>query len=210
MLCVVHNGSHKSPRQASEAKAKRMEIWAMPTRSKPLPSLAILNRYLRLDADRGHLFWRARKREDFRSVRGYRCWTTSCEGKRADHRCSGGYYRVRLKIDGKWEIYGAHRIVWKMAHGCEPDTDLEIDHIDRNPSNNCPDNLRLVTRAANALNKASIERRQLSPNVYPSRNGKFRGQFYREGKFFYVGIFGSEREALAAVDHTRRMLERVS
>lgn len=45
-----------------------------------------------------------------------------------------------------------HRLVYEAFKGEIP-KELEIDHIDRNKNNNNPDNLRLVTRFENLLNR---------------------------------------------------------
>jgi hypothetical protein len=48
-------------------------------------------------------------------------------------------------------FYANHRLAWAMHHGRDPGSH-EIDHINRNPSDNRPCNLRLCTRGQNNLN----------------------------------------------------------
>lgn len=60
-----------------------------------------------------------------------------------------GYRRVRY--EGKWISH--HVLIWTLLHGEIPEG-YEIDHIDRDRSNNNPDNLRLVTRSLNCRNRA--------------------------------------------------------
>ena len=48
--------------------------------------------------------------------------------------------------------YYAHRIVCEAFHGRCPEG-MEVDHIDRNPSNNAPDNLYWATRSENQRNR---------------------------------------------------------
>ncbi len=62
-------------------------------------------------------------------------------------RLSDGYVRISYK----GVTYSAAAIAWKLAHGYEPE--LELDHINRNPSDNRLSNLRLVTRSENLLNR---------------------------------------------------------
>lgn len=63
-----------------------------------------------------------------------------------------------LRKDGYWSTQHekkniqVHRLVWILNFGAIPDG-LEIDHIDRNPSNNRIENLRLVTRSQNGYNR---------------------------------------------------------
>lgn len=54
--------------------------------------------------------------------------------------------------------YKAHRIVYTLAYGVFDD-DLVIDHIDRNPSNNSPCNLRAVTWQENSRNRQKTNRK---------------------------------------------------
>jgi hypothetical protein len=59
-----------------------------------------------------------------------------------------GYYVVR--INGS--LYKGHRIAWCLFHKTNVSTELVIDHIDRDKSNNKISNLRLVTSSVNAKN----------------------------------------------------------
>ncbi|EJP0904549.1 HNH endonuclease [Salmonella enterica] len=68
-----------------------------------------------------------------------------------------GYYIVRLNN----ECYLVHRVVWLLLHG-EIDSDLMIDHIDRNKLNNKGDNLRQVTQAENNKNRPSQYKKKVN------------------------------------------------
>ena len=50
-------------------------------------------------------------------------------------------------------MYFVHRIVYALAHKTVVPSNLVIDHIDRNRSNNLINNLRLITFRANCMNK---------------------------------------------------------
>lgn len=54
-----------------------------------------------------------------------------------------------VKYEGKLVL--AHRVIYELIHGSIPDGML-IDHIDQDPTNNHPDNLRLATHSQNACN----------------------------------------------------------
>lgn len=69
-------------------------------------------------------------------------------GASAGYLCENGY--VYIKIDGK--SFKLHRIVWLMVYGEDP-RECEIDHIDRDKTNNKISNLRLADRVTNCLNK---------------------------------------------------------
>ena len=66
------------------------------------------------------------------------------------HKDKNGKYYWRIKHRGKW--YGAHRIVWYLNTGEDPGTS-EIDHKDRDETNNTFGNLRLANRGQNVANR---------------------------------------------------------
>lgn len=107
-------------------------------------------------------------------------------GRPAGGLISGGYYQTCIKGCRLLN----HRIIWFLHTGNWPVH--EIDHIDGNPANNSPDNLRDVTHSENEQNKpargytwvAQAQRWQ----VYIMVNGRNRT----------IGRFITEAEARAA------------
>jgi hypothetical protein len=69
------------------------------------------------------------------------------KGSEVGHKNTNGYIIV---WDGAVR-HRAHRLIWEMFFGEIPDG-LEIDHINRNRSDNRIENLRLVNRSENNLN----------------------------------------------------------
>jgi hypothetical protein len=70
-------------------------------------------------------------------------------GNRAGYLRPNGY-RV-IKIDG--QAYLEHRLAWLYVHGKFPFGEQNlIDHIDRNPINNCISNLRVCSHRENKRN----------------------------------------------------------
>lgn len=64
---------------------------------------------------------------------------------------NGEYRRVQLYYSYNGKHISVHRLMWEIFNGPIPNG-YEIDHIDRNPSNNALNNLRLVTHSENAKN----------------------------------------------------------
>lgn len=57
---------------------------------------------------------------------------------------------LKTYIHGK--RYSVHRLICEAFHGLYPPGKCEVDHIDRGPSNNKPENLRWVSRQENVRN----------------------------------------------------------
>jgi hypothetical protein len=71
-----------------------------------------------------------------------------------------GYYKVNLyKTNIDWDCYFIHRLL-AINFIPNPDNLPEIDHIDRNPSNNNLENLRWSSRSANCCNKTKAYNNQ--------------------------------------------------
>ena len=105
----------------------------------PLPSQAELNALLDYDPATGQLTWKARP--------GNAPFNARFAGKPAlnANRPSG---HLTGKINYRQVM--AHRVIWKMVYGTEPDI---IDHQNHNPSDNRLNNLRSTTTQGNAQNQ---------------------------------------------------------
>ena len=111
------------------------------------------------------------------------------EGSKGSHGLSIGFDKSHYKY---------HRVVFMWLHGWLPDL---IDHIDRDPTNNRPDNLRPSDKKANALNSDRSERR-LGYSYRKDRN-KWRAYEWVDGKQKHLGNFDTKEEAMEASAHYR-------
>jgi hypothetical protein len=108
---------------------------------KPLPDAKMLRRYLFYDPDKGSVVWRQIRdgsESDF--------YVRFMAGCRADRYDVSGYGTISFF----GESFRAHRIIWKLVHGVDPDG--YIDHINGDRGDNRLVNLRDVSPAENAKN----------------------------------------------------------
>jgi len=110
-----------------------------------------------------------------------------------------GYLRVNLSKDGKMKAICIHRLV---AQAFLPDfcKELDVDHIDRDKTNNNLSNLRMVTRQQNTFNSAAR-----GCSWWESRQ-KWVAQICKDYKSHNLGYFDTEEDALAYFDEMKYML----
>jgi hypothetical protein len=108
-----------------------------------------LQNFLVLCVKSGKLYWKHRDQEYFQTYRSFRSWNEKFAGKEAFTSVNSDGYRTGCLL---WKSVKAHRIVWAMTRGEWP-TD-EIDHINGDPADNRPENLRHVSHTENVKNRA--------------------------------------------------------
>jgi hypothetical protein len=115
-------------------------------------------------------------------------------GKKAGGVGHHGYYFIRL--DGK--LYTAHRLAWLHFYGAWPE--MDVDHIDGNPSNNSISNLRLATMSQNIANsKRSTRNTSGIKGVSWARNErKWVAQITKQSRVIRLGYFASKSDAAQA------------
>lgn len=86
-----------------------------------------------------------------------------------------------------------HRIIMNC-----PD-DMEVDHIEQDPSDNRKSMLRICEHHVNMLNrKYSVKNKLGIVGVYTTINGKFRANITVKSKQIHLGTFNSIEEAIKA------------
>ena len=123
--------------------------------------------------------------------------------KRSGSINGGGYIQVRLSLDGKSYALFAHRLAWLYEYGEFPSGNL--DHLNRNRTDNRITNLRIATTRENGRN------RSMSSNNTTGHNGigfsKARNKYHARIRVNYkqkhLGYFENIEDAAKAVKEAR-------
>ena len=137
---------------------------------------------------------------DYDPETGIFTWKSSnrfrVKGADAGSKSERGY--ISIGIRGK--IYKAHRLAWLFVHGVWPTG--QIDHIDRDKSNNRIANLRDVGQSINQENRidprADNELGVVGVSLWSDGRPGFKAQIKVRGKVLYLGTFQTVEEANAA------------
>ena len=101
-----------------------------------------------------------------------------CKGNK-----NNGYLHIGIDRKG----YQMHRVIAHAFKILDLHSNLEIDHIDRNKTNNCISNLRPVTNQQNQFNT--------NAKGYFWHNNKWEAQICLDGKRIYLGRYDTEEDA---------------
>lgn len=121
-------------------------------------------------------------------------------GREAGSLHPQGYVMVQWR--GK--IYAAHRLIWKMVHGKEPDT---VDHINGDKADNRMCNLRSVSRTENLQHKRKVRSDSTTGLLgvsYRKDCNKYQAKLRRDGVTQHLGTFATPEEAHAAYVQAKR------
>lgn len=117
-------------------------------------------------------------------------------GTKAKYGRKQNYVTWNINIDKT--PYKNHNIIWKLVYNEDISENLEIDHIDRDACNNKIENLRLVTKSENMINKRKNSRNSSGySGVYwcESRN-EYQIQASKDKKWITIGYADSLNEAI--------------
>ena len=142
-------------------------------------NLGNLKDFLRYDDETGKLYWKA---------------TSSNRVKVGDEAGSESQGYVRVRILGKRVM--AHKLVWYLVTDIWPD--FEIDHVDRDRSNNRFSNLRKASRSENFFNRTKYTSNTSGYKGVTQRGDKCIAQIAANGKGRYLGTFKSKEDAAIA------------
>lgn len=166
----------------------------------------IVRELLHYDPDTGIFTWRERARRWFKRERDQIAWN----GKHAGHRAgyvwtsqATGFKRRHLALLGKTRLEHALAWMWMRDDPLPP----QIDHENRDGTDNRWCNLRSANNAANCRNR-SMRRTNRSGATgvdWYAKNGKWRARCTIEGKTHHLGLFSEMLEAKDAVAEFRSL-----
>ncbi len=148
----------------------------------------------RFYTDDGKLFYKERE--------GQIWWNTNKAHKEVGKKNYYGHICVTQTLKGKVKNFCVHRIIWFLEKGYWP---TQIDHIDRNPSNNKIENLREVTQRENNFNKGKYKTKNTSKGVNKVGN-RWVARISAHHVKYHIGTFDTEEQAAAAYQERAKVL----
>jgi len=134
---------------------------------------------------------------DYKPLTGELVWKktqrTDCIGKVVGSVTGTGY--LVTVVGGK--MYQLHRLVWVWVYGEDPGA-IELDHRDRNRTNNCWYNLRLADFSQNRLNTTTQTNNTTGVRGVNKRGNRYVARIRLRNKRHYLGSFASLEEAAVA------------
>jgi hypothetical protein len=147
------------------------------------PPLNLLFEVFDVDFSTGQLFWKVKIARQTKI------------GDLIGVKRPSGHVFVQLK--GK--NIAVHRIIWAMKHGEWPNG--MIDHINQNPADNRPENLRIVTKRQNAANVSKPYKTNkigLKGVTFRRKVGKYVASIRNNGRQEHLGFFATAEDAAQA------------
>lgn len=111
---------------------------------------------------------------------------------------SSGYWRVKINR----VAFAAHRVIWAIRTGEWPVD--QIDHINRNRTDNRWCNLREATQSQNIANTTARRTNALGVKGVQRHGHKFSARIYANRRSKFLGCFNTIDAAKAAYDSAQR------
>jgi len=160
----------------------------------------IVRELLDYNPETGILTWKQRGRHWFTKDQYWKRWNTRYAGKQAAksiNRRPGDGYSIR-KLQVLWKNYTAHKIIWLWMTGEFPKD--QVDHIDRDGTNNKWSNLREADSFGNAKNRSKL--RSNTSGVtgvnWHSSSNRWHARVSVDGFRHTLGFFAEDDLASAA------------
>ena len=169
--------------------AKYTKDWVSNTK-KILPPPSFIREIMSYDAKSGFLYWKHRKDMP-------KTWNTRFANKKVK---TNGSNQTGIKYNGQRFHMLYHRLLWCHYYGKWPESNLVIDHINGDNSDNTIDNLRLVTHTENNRNR-STPKDNTSGNLglyWAKSKKKWLVQIGSNGKTIHIGTFNNKEDAIKA------------
>lgn len=106
-----------------------------------------------------------------------------------------GYKQVMLCKNGFTKILYVHKIIASSFFG---ESNLQVNHIDHNRSNNLLSNLEYVTRSENQRKRKIV--RDLPCGIYKIHQTRFRAKVFISKNTIHLGYFKTLADAQKAID----------
>lgn len=156
--------------------------------------LAIIRTFVDCDPVTGDLSWRVGvSPQSFRCPKAAARYPQKYAGRPVKlHRINSfGHVAFRVPFVGRGFNVLAHRAVWAVLKGCYPSCD--IDHVNNDPADNRPSNLRLATRGQNVTNQK--RRKAGLRGAYQADGGVWFSAVWDGARLRHLGMFPTEQAA---------------
>lgn len=164
--------------------------------ARPIITCEIVRDLLSYAPETGIFTWRYRDRKYCESDKTQKIWNTRYAGKKAGV-LREGYITIKIF----YYPFAAHRLAYLYMTGSFPS--MDVDHIDRNKSNNRFENLRAVSKFVNQQNRFNPRTDSGTQIIGAQKSGKknskkFYSRIRVNGKYHHLGTFDTAAQAGAA------------